>query len=286
MVRKPRLRPFWSIALGFALGFAASACLPACSVDLAGLFASSDPDERFESRDAFRFLTEADRSLSLPPEYSFIVVSDTHIEGGDAHGLEGLRDAAAAGGDAFAVITGDITQNGRREDLEKFIGIADSLRALGVPCYPVIGNHDIYFNNWPNWRDLIGSSTYRVDSPDSSTTLFILDSANGSFGKDQIDWLREGLGSARPRVFIFTHANLFTEKFTDIEQITDNRERARLFSLLDGRCDALFSGHVHNRIVRKAGGVNYISLEDYRNSRTYCRVFVKPSGISWEFDKL
>jgi predicted phosphodiesterase len=259
---------------------------PACNVDLAGLFVSSEPDERFEARNTFHFLTEAERSLTLPPAYSFIVVSDTHIEGGNTRGLEKIRDAAAAGGDAFVVITGDITQHGRQEDLKKFIEIAGSLRTLGIPCYPVIGNHDVYFNNWYNWRDLIGSSTYRVDSPHSSTTLFMLDSANASFGKDQIDWLRGELKSAKPHVFIFTHANLFIEKVTDREQITDNRERARLLSLLDGRCDIMFSGHVHNRIVRKAGGVNYISLEDYRDHRIYCRVYVEPSGVSWEFKKL
>ncbi|MDR3192797.1 MAG: metallophosphoesterase [Treponema sp.] len=286
MVRKSRLRPFWGLFPGFALVFAVLILFPACDVDLVGLFASSEPDERFKSRNTFHFLSPADLSLSLPSNYSFIVVSDTHIEDGNARGLEKIRDAAVAEGDAFVAVTGDITQNGKREDLEKFIGIADSLRAAGIPCYPVIGNHDVYFNNWPNWRDLIGSSTYRVDSPNSSTTLFMLDSANGSFGKDQIDWLREGLKSARPHVFIFTHANLFTENLIDIEQITDNRERARLLFLLDGRCDALFSGHVHNRITRKAGGVNYISLEDYRDNRTYCRVFVGPSGISWEFKKL
>jgi predicted phosphodiesterase len=271
---------------GILLALAVLVFFPACNVDLVGLFASSEPDERYEARNTFHFLTEAERSLTLPQEYSFIVVSDTHIEGGDAHGLEKIRDAAAAGKDAFVAITGDITQDGKRENLRKFIEIADSLRAIGVPCYPIIGNHDVYFNNWPNWRDLIGSSTYRVDSPLSSTTLFILDSANASFGEDQIDWLKGELKSAKPHVFIFTHVNLFTEKISDREQITDNRERARLLSLLDGRCDILFSGHVHNRIVRNAGGVNYISLEDYRGHRTYCRVYVKPSGVSWEFKEL
>ncbi|MDR0998401.1 MAG: metallophosphoesterase [Treponema sp.] len=271
---------------GGLLAFAVLAFLPACDVDLVGLFASSEPDERFEARNTFHYLTETERRLTLPGEYSFIVVSDTHIEGGDAHGLEKIRDAAVAGRDAFVVITGDITQNGRREDLRKFIEIAESLRMSGIPCYPVIGNHDVYFNNWSNWRDLIGSSTYRVDSPLSSTTLFVLDSANGSFGKDQVDWLRGELKSAKSHVFIFTHTNLFTEKVTDREQLTDNRERARLLSLLDSRCDIVFSGHVHSRIVRKAGGVNYISLEDYRDHRTYCRVYVRPSGVSWEFKEL
>jgi predicted phosphodiesterase len=270
---------------GLVLALAVS-FFPSCDVDLVGLFASSEPDERFESRNTFHFLSDADRSLSLPSSYSFIVVSDTHIEGGNAHGLEKIKDAVAAGGDKFVAITGDITQNGKREDLKKFIEIADSLRAIGTPCYPIIGNHDVYFNNWSNWRDLIGSSVYRVDAPGSSTTLLMLDTANGSFGKDQLDWLRKELKSAKPHVFVFTHTNLFTESLLDIEQIMDNRERARVLSLLDGHCDAFFAGHVHNRIIRKVGGVRYITLEDYVGNKTYCRVYVKPSGISWEFEEL
>jgi predicted phosphodiesterase len=268
------------------LALAAFLCFSACDVDLVGLFTSSEPDERFEARNTFHFLTEADRSLSLPQEYSFIVVSDTHIEGGDAHGLERLSAVVAAGGDKFVAVTGDITQNGKQEDLRKFLEIASSLRDIGAPCYPIIGNHDVYFNNWPNWRDLVGSTTYRIDAPGSSTTLLMLDSANGSFGKDQLDWLKRELKSAKPHVFIFTHANLFTESLLDIEQVMDNRERARILSMLDGHCDAVFAGHVHNRIIRTAGGVRYITLEDFVGNKTYCRVYVKPSGISWEFKEL
>jgi 3',5'-cyclic AMP phosphodiesterase CpdA len=249
-------------------------------VDLGGLFASGELDTRLESKNRFAFLSDADRNLPLGETYSFIVLTDPHIEGGNAHGLEKLKNVIKPE-DKFVAITGDITQNGRREDVQKFIEIAGS---LGVPCYPVIGNHDIYFGHFSNWKNLIGSTRYRINH--SNTTLFILDSANAAFGAAQLDWLRDELKTAKNHVFVFTHANLFVRTPGDIEQITDTRERARTLSILKGRADAMFMGHVHQRIIRKTGGVNYITIEDFRDNSTYCRVHVSAEGIRYEFEKL
>jgi predicted phosphodiesterase len=251
-----------------------------CTVDFFGLFASSELDDRLASKNTFHFLTDLDRGLALGPEYSFLTLTDTHIERGDAHGLEKLKERILPE-DKFVVVTGDITQNGHYRDVEKFIEIAKS---LGVPCYPVIGNHDIYFDNFPNWRDLIGSTSYRIDH--SNTTLFILDSANASFGASQIDWLQNELGSTKDRVFVFTHANLFVESPLDVQQFTETRERARFLAILKGRVDAVFMGHLHRRLIREAGGVKYIVTEDFKSHGTYCRVYVSKAGIRWEFFKL
>ncbi|MDR3173980.1 MAG: metallophosphoesterase [Treponema sp.] len=264
--------------------------LSGCNVDILGLFGSTGFDERFRERDTFNFLTGAELRPSFSAPYSFIVLSDTHIEEGNARGLERIADTvrgANAGGEniRFAVITGDITQNGRRQDLEKFLEIAESLRSLAVPLYPVIGNHDIYSGNWSQWRELIGSSAYYVESPD--TTLIMLDSANANFGRDQLDWLEDRLRGAKKNTFVFTHANLFTESMGDVEMLTDTRERARLLSMLRGRCAAVFAGHVHSRIIRHAGGVWYVTQEDFKGHSNYCLVRVDAAGgISWEFRKL
>lgn len=249
-------------------------------MDLGGLFRSTDLDIRLEDRNTFRFLTDKDRNLSLGDEYAFIVLTDTHIKEGNAYGFENL--ASVIDKDvAFVVVTGDITQNGQQRDLQKFIDIAGT---LGVPCYPVLGNHDIYFNNWPVWRNLIGSSSYRING--SNTTLFILDSANAFFGKFQLDRLDQELKTAAPHVFVFTHANLFVKSIEDREQLTDIRERARIMSLLEGRCEAMFMGHVHKRIIKTHGGVQYITVEDFRSTKIYCRVQVSPKGLTYTFKKL
>jgi predicted phosphodiesterase len=264
--------------------------LSGCNVDILGFFGSTDFNERFRDRDTFNFLNSGELTPNFSAPYSFIVLSDTHIERGNTRGLEKIKDTvqkANIGGAEirFVVITGDITQNGRRQDLEKFLEIAESLRSLSVPLYPVIGNHDIYSGNWSLWRELIGSSTYCVESLD--TTLIMLDSANANFGRDQLNWLEDRLRGAKKNTFVFTHANLFTESIKDIEMLTDTRERARVLSMLKGRCDAVFAGHVHRRIIREAGGVRYITQEDFRDHSNYCLVRVDAAGgISWEFKKL
>lgn len=256
--------------------------LGSCTVDLMGLFASDDMNSRFFERNTFNFLTPDTRVLSLGEEYAFLVLSDTHIEGRDAFGLEKL---ASVIDDTikFVVITGDITQSGTREEVQRFIEIAQS---LGVPCYPMLGNHDVYFGNWSIWKELIGSSTYRIDTQDNSTTILILDTANASMGKEQIDWIEEELKTARSHVFIFTHTNLFVEGMGDLQQMTDMRERARIMALLQGRCDAMFTGHVHKRIIKTLGGVEYITIEDYRSKKTYLKVQVTQVGFDYTFRKL
>jgi 3',5'-cyclic AMP phosphodiesterase CpdA len=264
-------------------------------VDIFGLFASDDFDERFEYRNTFHLLTEEDRALSLSAkdEYSFVVLTDTHIEDGNDQGLGELIDFIDRDGvgtdDRFVVITGDITQNGRQKDIECFIDFVRELKnKKGIPCYPVLGNHDIYFNNWHNWRDLIGSSCYRVGAPGSGATLFIMDSANASFGFRQLNWLERELGKTSGHVFFFTHANFFVKDlgFADMQQFTDVRERARVISLLAGKAEAVFSGHIHKRVERESGGVKYIAIEDFKNNRTWCRVYVTKTGVRYEFKTL
>jgi 3',5'-cyclic AMP phosphodiesterase CpdA len=259
-----------------------------CSVDLFGLFVSNDFDERFEDHNTFHLLTQEDRELSLPAgtEYSFVVLTDTHIEDGNDQGLEGLINVIN-GNDKFVVITGDITQNGKQEDVERFIEFAHKLKdEKHIPCYPVLGNHDIYFNTWRIWKDLIGSSCYRAGALDSGTTLFIMDSANASFGFRQLDWLERELKRTGGHVFLFTHANFFVKDLSDMQQFTDVRERARIMSLLSGKVDMVFSGHIHKRIERKSGGVKYVTIEDFKDNKTYCRVFVTNAGLRYEFYRL
>jgi len=254
--------------------------LSGCDNDIFGLFGSNDLDIRWQARNTFNFLSHDDRNISTGDTYSFIVLNDTHIDNNDTNGLEKLKDIIDSD-IKFVVFNGDITQNGKRKDLEKFIQIAKS---LGVPCYPVIGNHDIFFGNWPIWKELIGSTCYRVNADD--TTLLILDSANAYFGAKQLDWLENELKKTAGRVFVFSHANLFIENQIIVDQFTDIRERARIVSLLKGRCDAMFTAHAHQRIIKKVGGIHHITIEDFRDNAVYCRVWVSKDNIRWEFKKL
>jgi len=256
--------------------------LSACNVDFLGFFYSNDLDERLAERDNFRYLSDEQRSLSLGDKYSFIVLTDTHIEDGDAFGLEALADVIAANSEIkFVVFLGDISQYGSEKDIRKFIAIS---KTFNVPCYPVIGNHDIYFGNWHVWKDLIGSTRYKIDG--GGTTLFFLDSANAFFGMEQLDWLQKELKNISGRVFVFTHSNLFVNDPSDIQQLSDMKERARITSILRNKCDIMFMGHSHERRINEAGNVKYVNIEDFKDTKVYCLVSVTGKGISYKFEKL
>jgi len=274
---------------------AAVCFLTGCNIDLPGLVVANDLDVRLEDRNHFPFLGANNRNWNTNPagtltsSFKFIVLSDTHIENGNAFGLEKLADVVQADTDIkFVVITGDITQNATVKDIDKFIEIADSLG--GVPCYPVAGNHDIYYRDdigmkgkagWSIWREKIGSTNYRIDFDTAS--LFILDSANAFLGKDQLDWLeREIKKTAEKNVFVFTHAPLFVTGPADMQQMTDTKERARILSILKGKCDIMFMGHLHKQMVNTAGGVIYLAQDSYIEDKAYYVVTVTDGKVSWE----
>jgi predicted phosphodiesterase len=260
-----------------------------CNVDMGGLFASTDLDERLKERNNSKFINSRDLSpLTLGDEYSFIVIADIHIKNGNAYGLENIKTLIDNNPQIkFAVFCGDITQKGDEQELKKFIEITGN---LPIHVYPVIGNHDVFFGNWSAWKKLIGSTSYKVNG--DTAALYILDSANGFLGKGQIDWLEKDLkkvkanGKATDRVFIFSHHNLIGAPLLNIQQSADTKERARLISLLSGKCDIMFTGHSHDRLIKEAGGTLYISIEDFITYKTYCLVTVNKTGISYEFKRL
>jgi predicted phosphodiesterase len=125
---------------------------------------------------------------------------------------------------------------------------------------------------------------YKING--DTATLFMLDSANAYFGKEQLDWLEKELRTARGRVFVFTHFNLFVNGVVNIQQLRDPRERARIIKMLQGRCDIMFMGHSHRRLIEKFGGVQYINIEDFVSTQIYCLITVTKTTISYEFKKL
>jgi len=263
-------------------------CFISCNYDFLGFFASTGLEERLKVRDNLVLIDNYNyRPISLGDKYSFIVVTDPHIKDGNTRGIEGLKAVMddPAADVKFLVILGDITQNGSKKDLELFINIAVE---FGIPVFPVIGNHDIYFGGWTAWKDLIGSTNYRIDA--GSVTLLIMDSANSFFGRDQLNWLERDLKSAADRVFVFTHVNFFTKSIGDPQQLADVNERAKIISILRNKCDAVFMGHVHEWIVNDVGGVKYIAVDAFHAAfetrKSYCLVSVSADGVKYDFKSL
>ena len=258
--------------------------LASCGENILDYIIHTDLDERLKAANTFAFLDDMDLNTDFGDEYSFIVIADTHIEHNNSNGLERLKDVTSnpENNIAFVVIAGDITHRGRPVELEMFIEISKS---FGVPVYPIIGNHDVYLVNWSIWRDLIGSTRYRVNG--GGTTLLILDSASSFLGNDQLVWLERQLETTvGNRVFVFSHNNLFIGRPIGIPLQADTRERARLLSILQGRCDIMFMGHSHENLVRETGGVKFLTIDCFRDSSIYCIVSVTKEGVTYRNEKL
>jgi predicted phosphodiesterase len=255
-------------------------CLLLCGCEMFDFFSTPALNERLEEKDNFRYLTAADRTPSFGTDYSFIVMSDIHIEDRNTRGFEKIKDIIDNNSDIkFVVFLGDLSNRGDREDIEAFLAVANS---LSVPSYPVIGNHDIFNgSNWSVWKDLIGSTRYRING--DTATLFVLDSANSYIGKDQMDWLEREIKYTTGRIFVFTHENFFASAGFNVEHTMNINERARMVNILNNRCDMMFMGHIHQRAVNNIGSVTYISVDCFRDTKNYVMVNVTQAGITYEF---
>ena len=266
-----------------------------CRPEITGLITAADFSERESSWDGP--VMSQPKTPHLGASYSFIVAADTHIKAGGTPPDYGERYAQLKKhllpSDRFIAVTGDCTDLGTREQIKKFRAISEN---MGIPVYPVLGNHDIYHSGFNNWKEIIGCSVYRIDG--DTAALLILDSANGTLGAHQINWVKENLAVRKPgqnHIFVFSHMNLFTaESFASnsLEQLTDIRERARLLSLFSGKAAIVFTGHTHLRVTNRAGGVAYVSVEAFRDTGAFVRVNVdgggrdRGGGLRYTFEKV
>ena len=158
-----------------------------------------------------------------------------------------------------------------------------------------LGNHDIYFNQWDEWRSYFGSSVYWFYTmlPDSTVLdrFICLDSAEGTLGTAQLQWLRElltGDAGVSPagasllttnhlplttnqpfrHTIVFTHTHLF--KRDNSQGHTSNyaiEETYELTSLLEqGGVDMYWCGHDHSREITDYAGFTSIvvdAIEDH-----------------------
>lgn len=249
--------------------------LVSCKADPKGLVSSTDVDKRFED------------SASLPEkkdviigeeetEFSFIVIADPHVYHGSDSGIKALKtkliqDRTNGENDKFLIACGDISQRGDTEDLLAF---RDTLEPE-FPVYTTLGNHDLYFDGWYNYRKIFGKSCYTFTAG-SSVRFVSFDSANGTLGRKQKNWLEGVLkNSTEPLCFVYTHFELFSPNSTTIQQYTDIEEAYYLIHLFKKTgVDYVLMGHSHDYYDKKINGTHYVNISDFTDKQDYFRFYV------------
>ncbi len=252
--------------------------LSSCGLDGWGWFWSSDVDDRFRDSEAL----PAVAAPSVSGDFSFIVIADTHVYSGwdRAPYFSALasRLIPGANGDRFVLACGDLVENGSQTDTQSFKALADG---LGIPVYPVPGNHDLFNGGWTGYRGILGRSHYAFSA--GPLRVIAIDSANGTLGALQRGWLEGVLASrTEPYCVTFTHFEFFSDKITETQQWTDVTEIYSLMHLLEtSGVDVHFTGHSHRRLEREINGTRYCTADELPVS--FMRVTVTGSGISYEY---
>ena len=248
------------------MGFAVWGC---SNVDVKGVFVPTGEgvEKRFEQSKAM--IPDLYKgSVSTHQDYTFYVAADPHID--QVHdNLDIFNDALRNDEKAsFGVILGDCTDV--RDNLQKYVDALaydPSRHSYSHELFHILGNHDIFFNGWVDFKELIGPSVYWFEAvfPEGKDLFIALDTATGTLGRKQAEWFRSFLAKNRSNYrhcIILTHTNFF---YTDTTQFSSgNMPIEECFALIDflGKQNAslVLQGHDHFREDLTYGKVRYSVL--------------------------
>ena len=155
--------------------------------------------------------------------------------------------------------------------------------------FHILGNHDLFFNGWDDFKDIIGPSVYwfEVLFAEGKDLYISLDTAAGTLGRKQTEWLKEFLAENRKEYrhcVILTHTNFF---YTDNSQTgSGNMPIEESFALIDffgkQKVSLALQGHDHYREELTYDNVKYVivgAIHDESEDPEYLKVNVDRDGL-------
>ena len=225
-------------------------------LDLKGLFipTSEGVEKRFEQSLEINSDLNAGY-VNTQESYSFYVAADPHID--QTHrNLDIFNDVLRNDTEAsFGVILGDCTDV--KDNLPTYLealSYSPDRHACNHEIFHILGNHELFYNGWEDFRELVGPSVYWfVVEFDGGKDLYIsLDTATGSLGRKPTNWFKSFLKENRSdyrHCVILTHTNFF---YTDNSQVSSgNMPLEESYALIDFLGDQnvslVLQGHDHYR---------------------------------------
>lgn len=279
------------IVLMAAVALLAASC---DKLDLAGLLMPASADVESRVKESLALNDESGpRVVSVASDsYRVYACADVHWLDDSRHlaaFVDSLRSDSLA---AVGLLIGDLA--GRRGAMP---AVAAALRRdpavhpYAQPLAAVVGNHDLYFGQWEDFKECFGSSTYAltVVTPNHRNLFLMLDSGGGCHGRTQMDWLRGQLAHRAEyrHVVVCTHVNLLR---TDLSQfVSGNLPLEETYELLDllaaNGVSLCLQGHDHHRDVSRYDGVEHLTLdclEDGASNASFLVVDIA-ERVNWRF---
>ena len=270
-----------------------------CDLDLSGFIAppSDTVRQRFEQSQAWNDAHDAIR-LSVPIDnYTFYVGTDIHTQT-TTDNLTAMLTAMRNDNNAyFALLLGDLVHGkGHFATFANALQYDAATQARNDTVFTAVGNHDLYFDQWNDYRTHFGTATYAfvVQTPHHTDLFVCIDTGSGTLGNEQQQWLQQTLsendGKHRHTV-IYTHTNLFKDDNTGFP--TSNmalEETFALTALLQQHHVTLYlQGHNHCRHDILYHDVRYLTIETMQDKAErpyYMTATMSDSDIDCQFVSL
>lgn len=217
---------------------------------------------------------------NVPDNYTFYSCSDSHINDDNSRLAKYITIERNDPEAVFSIIAGDLAN----ESGEGPFILADSAmmfdpltQAENDPCFPIIGNHDVYFDCAKFYKQHFHTSTYTVtvNTVSGLKDLFIfLDSGNGTHGRRQLDWLEEQLSHRTEYryCFVISHNWLFRTTYnyttTPAANLPEDEQYAFMDLMSRNAVDMVIMGHFHYRDVKTFAGVKYVMTDNLNDGKT------------------
>jgi UDP-2,3-diacylglucosamine pyrophosphatase LpxH len=272
----------------------AAAILGACDkYDIQGFFMTPSKErvnERFNQSIEYNATHMNDTLIvAMQDEYMFYTAADVHVKKTAEHLAKYIDIARDDEKSLFATILGDITD--QKGGLSIAYDTIENHKSESI-VRVLAGNHDIYFDQWGEYYELFGSSTYYfvVKTPSTSDLFIALDSSCGSLGKKQMRWLEDVLvekRSSHRHCVIMTHTHFFDRDMSQFPTGNFSVEETAVLTDLFAKYDVnlVISGHDHHNENYNFNGVKYLVLDDIQDldlEPTYFVVNVREENIGFE----
>lgn len=278
------IRNLTYIAASLFIWIGLGSCLE--DTDLSGFITNYKPvNERFSQSMAWNKTYPQKTIVTSDSNYVLYVAADVHI-GGTAN-FDVFLNKAIANNIAATILVGDIV-TGHKHDY-------DTLRqhlkkAAPVPCFPMAGNHDLYFKGWQYFYSYFGSSTYTiiVEKGTEKDLIICLDSGGGTLGTEQLKWLKEQLETRKNyrNCMVFTHNNFFRARHTTSTNLNIDELYLLLDWFNDYKVNLVVMGHDHQHSVETFGPSTYITLgalQDSFKDASYLELSVQNTSFTYRF---
>ena len=249
-------------------------------LDIAGMVINrSDTEERvadwldYDAQNGMPIINE------VPDNYTFYSCSDIHINDDNSRFAKYVTIERNDPEAAFSIIAGDLANESGEGPFilaEAAMAFNPDIHADNDPCFPIIGNHDVYFNCADFYKQHFHTSTYAVtvNTVGGYKDLYLfLDSGNGTHGRRQLDWLEEQLSHRTDYryCFVISHNWLFRTTYnyttTPAANLPEDEQYAFMDLMSQNAVDMVVMGHFHYRDVKTFGGVKYVMTDNLNEGK-------------------